>query len=137
MLGQSPWPGTLHDNENPIYVFLFWELHGLCPRFHIHLSVRDLYIPRIGPHISCSRLGRSIVGIYKSLTDTWMWKLILWPHNSFSGNICFEFSLLVLCSVWEDSLLGYRPEDNEEVLLIHILMVLRKRAHSSTKNNCS
>ncbi len=24
---------------------------------------------------SCSRIGRPIVGIYKSLTDTWMWKL--------------------------------------------------------------
>ncbi len=31
-------------------------------------------IPRIGPHISCSRIGRSIVVIYESLTDTWMWK---------------------------------------------------------------
>ncbi len=28
------------------------------------------YIPRMGPHISCSRICRSIVGIYKSLT---MW----------------------------------------------------------------
>jgi hypothetical protein len=28
-----------------------------------------------------------------------MWKLGLWPRNFFSGNICFEFSLLVLCSV--------------------------------------
>jgi hypothetical protein len=28
-----------------------------------------------------------------------MWKLGLWPCNSFSGNICFEFSVLVLCSV--------------------------------------
>ncbi len=27
-----------------------------------------------------------------------MWKLGLWPRNSFSGNICFEFSVLVLCS---------------------------------------
>ncbi len=27
---------------------------------------------------SCSRIGRSIMGIYKSLTDTWMWKLGLW-----------------------------------------------------------
>jgi hypothetical protein len=26
-----------------------------------------------------------------------MWKLGLWPLNSFSGNICFEFSVLVLC----------------------------------------
>ncbi len=47
---------------------------------------------------SCSRIGRSIVGIYKSLTDTWMWKLGLGARNSFSGNICFKFSVLVLCS---------------------------------------
>jgi hypothetical protein len=36
----------------PFYVFLFWELRGLSPNFHIHVSVSDLYIPRIGPHIS-------------------------------------------------------------------------------------
>jgi hypothetical protein len=38
---------------------------------------------------SCSRIGRLIVGIYKSL----------WSPNSFSGNICFKFSVLFLCSV--------------------------------------
>jgi hypothetical protein len=54
-----------HCNENPIYVFLFWELRGLILNFHIHVSVSDLYISRIGPQISCSRTGRSIVGIYK------------------------------------------------------------------------
>jgi hypothetical protein len=37
-----------HCNENPIYVFLFWELRGLSPNFHVHVSVRDLFIPRIG-----------------------------------------------------------------------------------------
>ncbi len=41
--------------------------------FPIHVSVSDLYIPRIGQHISCSRIGRSMMGIYKSITDTWMW----------------------------------------------------------------
>ncbi len=41
--------------------------------------------------ISCSRIGSSIVEMNKSLTDTWMWKLGLWPHNSFSGIFCFEF----------------------------------------------
>jgi hypothetical protein len=79
----------LHCKENPIYVFLFWELRGLSPNFHINVSVSDLHIPRVGPHISCSRIGRWIVGIYKSLTDTCMWKLGLWPCYSFSGNICF------------------------------------------------
>ncbi len=32
-----------HYNENPIYVFLFWELRGLSPNFHVHVSVSDLY----------------------------------------------------------------------------------------------
>ncbi len=36
--------------------------------FHIHVSASDSYILRIGPHISSRRIGRSLVGIYKSLT---------------------------------------------------------------------
>ncbi len=89
-----------HCHENPIYVFLFWELRGLNPNFYIHVSVSDLFSILSGSvHIfSCSRIGRSIVGIYKSLTDTWIWKLGLWPRNCFSGNMCFEFSVSGLCS---------------------------------------
>ncbi len=60
----------LHCNGNTVYIFLFWELHGLGPNFHIHVSVSNLYIPRINPHISSSRKGRPIVEIYNSLTDT-------------------------------------------------------------------
>ncbi len=41
----------IHFNENTIYIFLFWELHGLSPNFHIHEYLSILYIPRIGPHI--------------------------------------------------------------------------------------
>ncbi len=98
----QPWQfksveGTLQ--KNPIYVFLFWDLRRLSPNFHILVSVNDLYIPGIGPHISCSRIGRSIMGIYKLFKDTLMWKLGLRPRNTFSGNICFEFSVLVLYSV--------------------------------------
>ncbi len=70
---------------------LFWELLGLSPHIHIHESRSDLFIPRISPHISRSRIGRSMVGIYKPLTYTWMWSLGLWPRNSFSGNIYFKF----------------------------------------------
>ncbi len=79
-------------------MFLFWELRGPCPNFHIHASVSVLYIPRIGPHITSSRIGRPMVGIYNSLTDTWMWKLGLSPRYSFSGKICFIFSAFCLCS---------------------------------------
>ncbi len=44
----------MHCNESLIYVNPEKELHGLSPNFHIHhihVSVSDLYIPRIGPLI--------------------------------------------------------------------------------------
>ncbi len=59
--------------KNPIYVFHFGEFRGLSPNSHIHVAVSDLYIPRIGPHVSCSRIGRPTVVVN-----------------------CFEFPVLVL-----------------------------------------
>jgi hypothetical protein len=41
----------IHCNEDPIYVFPEMELRGLNPNFNIHVSVSDLYISRMGPHI--------------------------------------------------------------------------------------
>jgi hypothetical protein len=41
----------LHCTENRIYAFPEKELRGLSPNSYIHVSVSDLYIPRIGPHI--------------------------------------------------------------------------------------
>ncbi len=41
----------LHCNENPIYVFPEKELRGLSPNFLIYVSVSDLNIPKISPHI--------------------------------------------------------------------------------------
>jgi hypothetical protein len=51
-----------------------YSFSGNCaasaPNFHIHVSVSDLYIPRIGPHIfGCIKIDRPILEIYKSLTD--------------------------------------------------------------------
>jgi hypothetical protein len=51
--------GCMHCNENPIYVFLFWELRGLSPNFHIQVSVSNLYISRIGPHIFLQQVDQS------------------------------------------------------------------------------
>ncbi len=42
---------SVHCNGNSVYIFLFWELRGLSPNFHMHVSVSDLYIPRIGPRL--------------------------------------------------------------------------------------
>ncbi len=109
----------MHCNENP---FMFSFSGNCAASVPISTScVCERHIPRIGPHISFSRIGRSILGIYKSLTDTWMWKMGLWPHNSLSGNICLEFSVLVLCSV------GNR----------HQTTMNRKQQPTATPNNYS
>ncbi len=42
--GYTELPSSVPHYENPIYVFLFWELRGLSPNFHIPVSVSDLYI---------------------------------------------------------------------------------------------
>jgi hypothetical protein len=63
-------------------------LSGLSPNFRIHVSVSDLYIQRIGPHIFLQQnIGRATKNLEIGLRS----------RNSFSGNICFEF--LVFCSV--------------------------------------
>jgi hypothetical protein len=71
------------------FIFPEKELCGLSPNFHSCVCERLIHIPRIR-HIFFFRL---IMGIYKSLPDTWMWKLGLTPRNSFSGNICSEYSV--------------------------------------------
>ncbi len=62
----------------------------------------------------CSKIDGMIVGIYKSLTDTWIWKLGTKTRSFIIGNICFEISVQCVCSVdeikpeWLDST-GFDP----------------------------
>jgi hypothetical protein len=58
----------LHCTENPTYVFPEMKLQGRIPNSYIQVSVRDLYIPRIGLHIWLQQKSRLIQD--KSLTDT-------------------------------------------------------------------
>ncbi len=71
-----------------------------------------IYIFPESAHIfSCSKIGRPILVIYKSLADTWKWKLGLRPRNSFSRNICFDFLVLCLSSVVQPEGTVKRQED--------------------------
>jgi hypothetical protein len=98
----TQWTGTsvlTHCNESLIHVFPEKELRGASVPVSTFVCLWAIYIFLGLVHIfSGRRIGRPILGIYKSLTDTWMWKLGLRPHNSFSRKICFEFSVLCLCS---------------------------------------
>ncbi len=71
------------------------EYRGLSPNFHIHASVSDLFIPTICLPILLEEICRPILGPYKSLTDTWMWKFGLRPRIPRKGIHKWDFH----CSV--------------------------------------
>ncbi len=58
-----------NNTKNWKQIFPDKELRGQSPYFHIHLSVRDLYIPMIELPILLQEICGPILGIYKSLTD--------------------------------------------------------------------
>ncbi len=81
-----PWPtlqmrGGWEFNVNvwfPEIKLLFpkQKYNVLSPNSYTHISVRDLYISRVGLPILLQEICGPILGIYKSLTETWMWKLL-------------------------------------------------------------
>ncbi len=62
------------------------EYRGLGPNVHINASVSDLYISTISLSILLEEICRPILGLYKTLTDTWMWKMRLRPLYSQKRN---------------------------------------------------
>jgi hypothetical protein len=62
-------PTTLQRQytENSKQIFQEMKLRGLCPSSYIHVSVSDLYFPKIGLPI---KIGGPIVGIYKLIAET-------------------------------------------------------------------
>ncbi len=95
---------TLQRQNTEISKLIFpeKECRGLSPNFHIHASESDLYNPTIGLPIQLEEICRPILGLYKSLTDTWMWKLGLRARYSQKRNTEVGFSLqcsTVICFV--------------------------------------
>jgi hypothetical protein len=70
------------NTENSKQIFSEKELLCHSPKFHIHVFVSDLYIPAMDLPILLQEICGLILGIFKSLTDTLMWKLGLRPRNS-------------------------------------------------------
>ncbi len=85
----------------PIYVFPEMKLlfskqnyNVLSPSTYTHISVRDFYIILGSACLFCCRkICVPIMGIYRALTDTWMWKLGLMPRNSQNRNTYMGYSL--------------------------------------------
>ncbi len=70
-------------------LFSIKNYNDLFPNSYTHKYARDLYVyvfPGSVCLFCCSRICGAILGINKSLTDTWMWKLGLRPRNSQKRN---------------------------------------------------
>ncbi len=98
---RNPFRRVLHLWSTAMNIPFLYSFSGNCAasvptNFHIHVSVSELYILRIGPHIFLQQ-NRQIDGgnIEIANADTWMLELGLWPRNSFSGNKYYEFSALL------------------------------------------
>jgi hypothetical protein len=73
--------------------------------FTTFMCLWAIYIFPGSAHIfSCSKIGRPVVGTYKSLTDTCMWKLGLRGHarNSFPGKNLFRIFGIASLQCGED-----------------------------------
>jgi hypothetical protein len=94
----------------------------VCEQFIYSQDQSTIYI------FSC-RVGRPILGMFKSFIDTWMfnWKLGLRLRYSFSGNICFKFSVLRLCSVRQKHFQNERDEWFWQALKFAAFSFLRTR----------
>ncbi len=73
VLVNSVYARQRHCTRNSKQIFPEMKLR-LVPISYIYVSVSDLYIPMIGPPILQQNRGTDVV-IYKSFTDTWMWKM--------------------------------------------------------------
>jgi hypothetical protein len=80
------------------------ELHGLVSNFYIHVSVSDLYIPKIGPQTQFCKIGGPTMGIYLNCSQ--IHECRNWERGSavsFLGIFGSHFlysELSVLCTVY-------------------------------------
>jgi hypothetical protein len=98
--------------ENRIYVFPEKELCGLSPNSYIHVSVNDLHIPRIGPHISlqqnCKIADRSwkhinLSQIYECRnweTEHYNYVLETWEYINGNQTFILDSNQPFICSVF-------------------------------------
>jgi hypothetical protein len=124
---------TKYRNFETYTVFPEKEYGGLSPNFHIHASVSDLYIPMISFPILLEEICRPILGLYKSLTDTWIWKLGLRPRYSQKMNTYVGFSLQ--CRHWlfavpvRDCTLLFLYSRQNVLLIEQLQLILNYRVH--------
>ncbi len=84
------------NTENWKQIFPEMKLRGHSPNFPTHVSVSDLYILPIDLPILLQETCGPILRIYKSLTDTWKWKLAAqFPEKEYINGIFVAVCILL------------------------------------------
>jgi hypothetical protein len=110
----------LHCNENPIYVFLFWELRGLSPNFQIHVSGSFRFISWIifpqAPKDACLPIWQASLGTFKEDARLEIWQkpplgFFQWGRMSCNlTSLPWYFHWDACLAIWQASL-GISNED--------------------------
>jgi hypothetical protein len=96
-----------HCKENPICVFLSWELRGLSPNFQILVSVRNLFIPWIGPHISLQQNKADLSWKYINLSQIYEFRN--WETEHYNSVLEKTVSFLGIHKREPDIYIGFSP----------------------------
>jgi hypothetical protein len=84
-------------------------VHGLSPNFHIHVSVSDLYVPRIGPHISLQQNWQNRSWKYINLSQIYSYECRNWETEHYNSVLEITISFLGI-QKWEpDIYIGFSP----------------------------
>ncbi len=111
---------TLQRNLNLLYVFPEKELCGFSLNFQFLWA--NYIFPRLAYLFSCSRIGRPIRGIYKSLTEAWMEELGLFPSVGVQfGKSSSQWEARVGAWRMSQSLLTNTKQGNAKYNVINII----------------
>jgi hypothetical protein len=110
-----------HCKENLIYLFLFWELHGLSHNFHIHVSMSDLYIPRISPHTSLQQRGQTDPG---NINLSKIFECRNWETEHYNSVLEITVSFLGIHKWEPDIYIGFSPALHLQWLLLSQLLLM-------------
>ncbi len=126
----------LHCTENPIYVFPEMKLRGLVHNSYIHLSVRVIYIPRIGTPIWLQQnAAKKVVWL------SWACMRTIFPCFLLVGRVSVTCSGFWLAGELENSKLIYRAQWlNANIVfcnlpVIYMIRKIRKLASFEGRRN--
>jgi hypothetical protein len=92
-----------------LFMYSFSMKCGLSPNFHIHVSVRDLYIPRIGIHISLQQNRQTDLENYRYINLSHIYVRRNWETEHCNSVLEIKVSFLGIHKWEPDIYIGFSP----------------------------